>query len=48
MNAPFQPNTITLDEGPHFSYAVQWFLFATVGVVGYPILLRRELHGRRS
>jgi len=38
----------TLDEGPHFSYAVQWFLFATVGVVGYPILLRRELHGRRS
>jgi len=38
----------TLDEGPHFSYAVQWFLFATVGVVGYPILLRRELHARPS
>jgi cytochrome oxidase assembly protein ShyY1 len=35
-----------LTEGPHFSYAVQWFLFATVGVVGYPILLRRERRSR--
>jgi cytochrome oxidase assembly protein ShyY1 len=31
-----------LSEGPHFSYAVQWFLFATVGLIGYPILLSRE------
>ena len=30
------------DEGPHLSYAVQWFLFATVGIVGYPILLKRR------
>jgi surfeit locus 1 family protein len=30
-----------LDEGPHLSYAVQWFLFTTVALVGYPILLRR-------
>ena len=29
------------DEGTHFSYAVQWFLFAGVGLVGWPILLRR-------
>jgi cytochrome oxidase assembly protein ShyY1 len=29
------------DEGPHLSYAVQWFLFATVGAIGWPILLRR-------
>ena len=28
-------------EGPHRGYAVQWFLFAAVTVVGYPILLRR-------
>lgn len=28
-------------EGPHRSYAVQWFLFSAVVVVGYPILLRR-------
>lgn len=28
-------------EGPHRGYAVQWFLFAAVTVVGYPILLWR-------
>lgn len=28
-------------EGPHLGYAVQWFLFAAVTAVGYPILLRR-------
>ena len=31
-----------LDEGPHLSYAVQWFLFAAVVAVGYPLLLRRR------
>jgi surfeit locus 1 family protein len=31
-----------LGEGPHFGYAVQWFLFAAVGLVGYPLLLRRR------
>ncbi len=35
--------TPELDEGPHLSYAVQWFLFAGVTVVGYPFLLRRRL-----
>ena len=29
------------DEGPHLSYAVQWFVFATVGAIGWPLLLRR-------
>ncbi len=27
-------------EGPHRGYAVQWFLFTAVVIVGYPILLR--------
>ncbi len=31
-----------LDEGPHLSYAVQWFCFSTIAVVGYPIILRRR------
>ncbi len=31
-----------LDEGPHLSYAVQWFIFTTVAVVGYPLILRRR------
>ncbi|CAA9246486.1 MAG: Cytochrome oxidase biogenesis protein Surf1, facilitates heme A insertion [uncultured Acidimicrobiales bacterium] len=29
------------DEGPHLAYAVQWFLFAGVGAIGWPVLLRR-------
>ncbi len=33
-----------LDEGPHLSYAVQWFVFATIGLVGYPLVLRRIAH----
>ena len=32
------------DEGPHLSYAGQWFLFAGVVGVGYPLLLRRRRH----
>ena len=28
-------------EGPHRGYAVQWFLFAAVTLVGYPVLLWR-------
>jgi surfeit locus 1 family protein len=30
-----------LGEGPHFSYAVQWFIFTAIAVIGYPIVLRR-------
>ncbi len=32
------------DEGPHRSYAIQWFSFATVGVVGFGALIRRSAH----
>jgi surfeit locus 1 family protein len=28
-------------EGPHLSYAVQWFTFTTIAVVGYGVLLRK-------
>lgn len=34
------------DEGPHLGYAIQWFGFAVVGLVGYYFLARRQL--RRS
>jgi hypothetical protein len=30
-----------LDEGPHLSYAVQWFIFSIIAIVGYPMILRR-------
>jgi cytochrome oxidase assembly protein ShyY1 len=35
-----------LDEGPHLSYAVQWFLFTAIGLVGWPLLLRRTARSR--
>jgi len=44
------PRTVPLpglSEGPHLSYAIQWFAFATIGVIGYPLLLRREIRRRR-
>lgn len=30
-----------LGEGPHLSYAVQWFVFSAIAVIGYPLALRR-------
>jgi len=35
-----------LSEGPHLSYALQWFTFAVIAQVGFAILARRE--GRES
>jgi surfeit locus 1 family protein len=50
--APPQPGSLPapaplpeLSEGPHLSYALQWFSFAVVSVVGAAVLLRRD---RRS
>lgn len=34
-----------LDAGPHASYAVQWFIFTTIALVGYPLVLRRVARG---
>lgn len=30
-----------LTEGSHLSYAIQWFIFSTIALVGYPLLLRK-------
>lgn len=35
-----------LDEGPHFSYAVQWAIFTIIAIVGYPLILRRVARQR--
>ncbi|HEX8803294.1 MAG TPA: SURF1 family protein, partial [Acidimicrobiales bacterium] len=35
-----------LSEGPHLSYAVQWFTFSAIAVVGYPLVLRRVVARR--
>jgi len=31
-----------LSDGPHLSYAIQWFIFATIGAIGWPVLLYRK------
>ena len=30
------------DEGPHLGYAIQWFSFATIGIVGWIALVNRK------
>ncbi len=38
---PYQP-VIELTEGTHFGYALQWFSFATILLIGYPFFLRKQ------
>jgi surfeit locus 1 family protein len=35
-----------LSEGPHLGYAAQWFIFSAIGVLGYPLVLRRVVARR--
>ncbi len=37
-----------LSEGPHFWYAVQWFMFTAVGVAGIVVFIRGDLRTRRE
>jgi cytochrome oxidase assembly protein ShyY1 len=37
-----------LSEGPHFWYAVQWFMFTAVAVVGIVVFIRADLRARRE
>ncbi len=36
-----------LDEGPHLSYAVQWFIFAACVVVGWVLAVNRSIRTRK-
>lgn len=38
---PAQPE-IEITEGPHFGYALQWFSFAAIMLIGYPFFLRKQ------
>jgi surfeit locus 1 family protein len=38
-----QPD-LELSEGPHLGYAVQWFTFALILGIGYPLYVRREMN----
>lgn len=45
---PVLPPPPEVSLGPHLGYAVQWFLFTAIVVLGYPLLLRRTVRaGRR-
>jgi surfeit locus 1 family protein len=33
---------LELTEGSHLGYAIQWFIFAAILGIGYPIYVRRE------
>lgn len=35
--------TIEISEGPHLSYAIQWFTFATILGAGYPFFVRKQI-----
>lgn len=37
-----------LDEGPHFSYALQWFVFALLGFIGLAYAVREEYRLRNA
>ncbi len=37
-----------LDEGPHLSYAVQWFIFAAAVVLGWILAVRRSIASHRK
>jgi cytochrome oxidase assembly protein ShyY1 len=36
-----------VSAGPHLAYAVEWFLFGGLGVLGWGLLVRQELLARR-
>lgn len=38
----------SLDEGPHFWYAMQWFTFTVIAVVGLVVFVRGDIKQRRA
>ena len=40
-SAPARLPMVTLDDGPHLSYAIQWFAFAAIAVIGGGAVARR-------
>ncbi|WP_425308614.1 SURF1 family protein [Ammonicoccus fulvus] len=53
VTPPQQPQFQTLalpeiSDGPHFWYAMQWFLFALIGVTGLVVFVRSDIRERRA
>ena len=45
---PIIDSNVDLSDGPHLAYALQWFAFTVVGVVGYAALIRSTARRRRG
>lgn len=43
---PYQPE-LDLSEGPHQGYAIQWFTFAALLIIGYPFYLHKQENGQK-
>lgn len=37
-----------ISDGPHFWYAVQWFMFTAIGLAGVVVFIRGDLRARRA
>ncbi|WP_375422949.1 SURF1 family protein [uncultured Friedmanniella sp.] len=37
-----------ISDGPHFWYAVQWFMFAGIGLAGVVVFIRGDIRARRA
>jgi cytochrome oxidase assembly protein ShyY1 len=35
-----------VDNGPHLSYAIQWFTFTVIGLIGWPLVIRKAARDR--
>lgn len=49
--SPTDPEPVVLpelDNGPHLSYAIQWFIFASCVAIGWVLAVRRSWRSRRS
>lgn len=45
----FEPIALPeLSDGPHFWYAVQWFMFTGIGVLGVFVFIRGDIRARRE
>jgi surfeit locus 1 family protein len=42
VNTPPRLGVPPMDEGPHRSYAIQWFSFAAISIIGTILFLRRK------
>ncbi|MBN2387935.1 MAG: SURF1 family protein [Anaerolineales bacterium] len=49
VSMPYQAlPVLDLNDGPHLGYALQWFFYAALLFLGYPVSLRKQVQSARS